>query len=293
MCDEGYTQSPIAIGTKGGWINDPYINRAVTADIPPLTGTFYDERNTPFRFNITNNNHTVKVQLIGGEKLYLEGGRLQDRYYLDHLSFTWGATNDEGSEHAYGYGRHAMEAQWALINEEYSNYEEAAGRYWGVMKIGRVMKLAEEDNPSLAPIVAALASVRQPGQTASPEEPIIYNNLFSDAVDDYYSYNGSLTTPPCSEPVEWLVYFFQEGVSKSQLAEFRKLQTTNGPMVNNFRQLRRKLDRGLVLHPSCTHGPCDSRSGTGRQHGGGRRAATQSGRHGASRTHGAARRSKH
>ncbi|XP_049772001.1 carbonic anhydrase 6-like [Schistocerca cancellata] len=138
-----------------------------------------------------------------------------------------------------------MEAQWALVNQEYPNYEEAEDGYWGVLKIGRVMMLAEEDNPSLAPIVAALPSVRQPGQTAFPEEPIIYNNLFSDAVDDYYAYNGSSTTPPCSEPVEWLVYFFQEGISKSQLAEFRKLQTTNGPMVNNYRQLQKRLDRGI------------------------------------------------
>ncbi|XP_049855013.1 carbonic anhydrase 13-like [Schistocerca gregaria] len=290
-CDDGYSQSPIAIWTKDRRSQNSDFNDAYTADIPSLTGTFYDERNTPFLFNITNNNHTVKVQLIGGEKLYLEGGRLQDRYYLDHLSFTWGATDNEGSEHANSYLRYAMEAQWTLLTEE---YKESPDHYsGGIMKIGRVMMLAEEDNPSLAPIVAALPSVRQPGQTASPEEPIIYNNLFSDAIDDYYTYNGSLTTPPCSEPVVWLVYFLQEGVSKSQLAEFRKLQTTNGPMVNNFRQVHKKMDRGLVFHPSCTHRPCNSSSGTGRQRDGGRRAATQSGRHGVSKSHGAARRSQH
>jgi carbonic anhydrase len=39
---------------------------------------------------------------------------------------------------------------------------------------------------------------------------------------DYYRFNGSLTTPPCSEGVRWLVMKHPVTVSKAQVAQFSK-----------------------------------------------------------------------
>lgn len=47
----------------------------------------------------------------------------------------------------------------------------------------------------------------------------------------YYAYNGSLTTPPCSEDVRWQVLKTTSEVSKQQLAAFRKLYPMNARPV--------------------------------------------------------------
>jgi carbonic anhydrase len=39
---------------------------------------------------------------------------------------------------------------------------------------------------------------------------------------DYYRFNGSLTTPPCSEGVWWLVMKHPVSVSKAQVGQFSK-----------------------------------------------------------------------
>jgi len=57
---------------------------------------------------------------------------------------------------------------------------------------------------------------------------------------DYYSFKGSLTTPPCSEGVQWFVLSDSETLSKEQVEKFRKamghpnnrpLQAINGRKI--------------------------------------------------------------
>ena len=57
---------------------------------------------------------------------------------------------------------------------------------------------------------------------------------------DYYNFEGSLTTPPCTEGVNWIVFKNQETVSKEQVEKFtqtlgfennRPIQETNGRKI--------------------------------------------------------------
>ena len=57
---------------------------------------------------------------------------------------------------------------------------------------------------------------------------------------DYYNFEGSLTTPPCTEGVNWIVFKNQETVSKEQVETFtqtlgfknnRPIQDTNGRQI--------------------------------------------------------------
>ncbi len=54
----------------------------------------------------------------------------------------------------------------------------------------------------------------------------------------FYNYSGSLTTPPCSEPVNWVVMEELQEASKEQIAKFKELlgaEKTNRPVmpINN------------------------------------------------------------
>ena len=60
------------------------------------------------------------------------------------------------------------------------------------------------------------------------------------AKHDYYRFSGSLTTPPCSEGVTWIVFKQPEQASKAQLKQFeaafhhgnaRPTQPLNGRLI--------------------------------------------------------------
>lgn len=40
---------------------------------------------------------------------------------------------------------------------------------------------------------------------------------------DYYRFSGSLTTPPCSEGVNWLVLKTYDHIGKEQVEQFRRV----------------------------------------------------------------------
>ena len=59
----------------------------------------------------------------------------------------------------------------------------------------------------------------------------------------YYHYEGSLTTPPCSETVDWLVLAHRIEVAEEDIARFAKLYPMNARPVQ-------KLDRRFILSSS-------------------------------------------
>jgi carbonic anhydrase len=75
---------------------------------------------------------------------------------------------------------------------------------------------------------------------AIPADPAIDPNYLLPAQRKYYHYEGSLTTPPCSETVDWIVLARPIEVDETDIARFAKLYPMNARPVQ-------KRDRRFIL----------------------------------------------
>jgi carbonic anhydrase len=64
-------------------------------------------------------------------------------------------------------------------------------------------------------------------------------DLLPDNTVHYYHYVGSLTTPPCSENVQWYLLKTPQTASKSQIDAFRKYY------INNERPVQKVYNRKI------------------------------------------------
>ena len=99
-------------------------------------------------------------------------------------------------------------------------HQNASGRL-GV--IG-VLMVTGDANPAFAKVVASMPSAEGPPVKA---EPGIDPNGLLPAKRGCYRYEGSLTTPPCSESVDWMLLTDPIQVAEADVAAFAKLYAMN------------------------------------------------------------------
>lgn len=63
---------------------------------------------------------------------------------------------------------------------------------------------------------------------------------------DYITYQGSLTTPPCTESVIWIISPYPSYISVEQIVKFRKISEATG-MENNYRPVQWVGNRTIYL----------------------------------------------
>jgi carbonic anhydrase len=167
-------------------------------------------------FTLINNGHTIMATPKFGGTLRLDG----DTYTLAQFHF------HTLSEHTVEGNRGVMELH-AVFTDANGNNAVIGMLY----KIGR---------PNL--FVQQLIGAGLPKLTTSA--PVTINRLsLGDAFTDtsrYYTYAGSLTTPPCSENVKWVVLKQWAELSPEQLEAFRTI------LGDDFRPVQRRNQR-LVL----------------------------------------------
>jgi len=90
----------------------------------------------------------------------------------------------------------------------------------GNLAVVAVMFSIGAENAGLAKIWAEMP--RQAGEKLSLKSKVHVDDIIP-ATRDYYRFNGSLTTPPCSEGVRWLVLKAAATASKAQIDAFSKV----------------------------------------------------------------------
>eukprot|EP00092_Neocalanus_flemingeri_P105622 GFUD01135414.1.p1 GENE.GFUD01135414.1~~GFUD01135414.1.p1 ORF type:complete len:329 (-),score=90.11 GFUD01135414.1:93-1079(-) len=164
------------------------------------------------------------------------------RYQLIQAHWHWGVNNSVGSEHVVEGTRYPMEIHMVHYNEKYLNKDEAFQHPDGVAVNTFLYKLSQDDNPGLSKLMTFIKQM--PDLTVDHpidvKAEVKFEDLFPLHMDHrYFYYNGSFTTPPCSQVVSWTVFNTTETISQAQLDIFRTLKNKDGKLLGSiFRPLQ-------------------------------------------------------
>lgn len=241
----GRDQSPVDLVTSSMVLVDK-------TTVDPIRIFGYDEEGfQQEKWRLENNGHSAEVERVktNHEKdKYMTGGPLKKdgKYNLLQFHFHWGNTSQQGSEHTVDGREFPMEMH---IVHKFSKpaTEEVDPEYLAVL--GFLFEVSEKDNAMLLPITDLLKKITNwDGETEFEEEFPNLAGLVKDAIDgDFFSYKGSLTTPPCSPIVRWIVFKNTIKISEAQLGKFRTLWNRhNMKLLSNHRPVQplkeRKVD---------------------------------------------------
>jgi carbonic anhydrase len=177
------------------------ITATVKSQLPPLKISWGKTADT-----IVNNGHTIQLNFAEGSTLKLG----DTTYKLLQVHF------HRPSEHLVGGKNFPMEAHFV---------HRADG---GGLAVVGVLLTEGKPNATFAKIIATMPT--KEGPPVKADAGINPNGLLP-AKLSYYRYPGSLTTPPCSEVVEWLVLTTPLPVAVSDVAAFAKLYPMNARPV--------------------------------------------------------------
>lgn len=183
LCKEGKNQSPVDISEES----------TVKACLYPIEVNY--SKGASY---VLNNGHTIKVVVKGKENYVLIDGK---KFYLKQFHF------HAPSEHTVNGEHYPFEAHFVNVDKE-----------GNIAVLGVFFKVGAP-NPEIEKVWYAMPS--QVGQKRKLKHTVNIGDLLPDN-RDYYRYSGSLTTPPCTEGVRWIVFKEPLEISQEQLDRFQK-----------------------------------------------------------------------
>ncbi|XP_053654446.2 carbonic anhydrase 2 [Cherax quadricarinatus] len=192
----------------------------------------------PSSMTIRNTGHTAEVTLQQTLMPTLMGGDLLAPYTFAQFHFHWGSPSTLGSEHTIDGKRYAAELHVVHYKTAYGNVSAASSYSDGLTVLAMLIQIGEDDNLRLQSVIDGLATIHEAG-TTNHIVPFPLRELLPENVENFYSYLGSLTIPPCSEAVIWTIFKEPITMSMNQMSQFFKLLTEeNTPLVDTFRPLQ-------------------------------------------------------
>ncbi len=203
--------SPEFAACKEGKRQSPVdITGVVTADLEDIS---FDYKASPLK--IINNGHTIQVNYAKGSSITIGGKK------YDLLQFHFHSP----SEHTVNGKHYDMVAH--LVHKSND----------GQLAVVAVFMKKAGQNDFIRTLWSNLPSEEGHEKTVSSVKINVKDLL--PANKSYYSYHGSLTTPPCSETVSWYILKTPVEVSGSQVSTFtslfkkdiRPVQALNGRVI--------------------------------------------------------------
>jgi len=186
-----------------------------------LVSTNMDARNTPdinwtpaSSAIVADSGHTIVVSVEDAGGLTLGG----TDYTLAQFHF------HAGSEHTIDGAQYPLEVHFVHVSDD-----------GGLAVVGVMF----ENGDANAPLAGIWANLPE-SEAETGLEGMLDPNAFLPGEDDVWRYEGSLTTPPCSEGVAWTVFQTPLTASSEQLAAFTARYDNNYRPVQplNARSLR-------------------------------------------------------
>jgi carbonic anhydrase len=182
LCRDGKNQSPIDLVAD------------FKVGLPELV---FEYHGTPLRE--THNGHTIMLTVAGGN--FLDVPEKSWRYELQQGHF------HSPSEHTVGGQTYPMEIHLVHLAED------------GQIAVVGVMVEEGEENPMLNRIWSFMPE--QVGE--STQSPLtVFEAGVLPPTRNYFTYDGSLTTPPCTEGIQWFVLRDPLSASAGQIARFKE-----------------------------------------------------------------------
>lgn len=150
------------------------------------------------------------------------------RYRLDQFHCHWGRTNNTGSEHTVDNHSYSAEMHFVHYNmDKYHTLSKAARHPDGLVVLSVFIDAQDDhhNHAELEKICTHLKSVQLKGEHSIIKQAVRIENLLP-SNRSYWSYQGSLTTPPYLESVTWFILKQPIKCNSSQIQRFRTIKST-------------------------------------------------------------------
>ena len=237
VCDAGNEPSPVDITTS---------NVVVDSSLPNLQLNAWD---VSYSGIFENTGHNVQFNPIpfGAATTINQFAT----YNVRQLHMHWGRRTGEGSEHRMNSEQAEMEIHFVHYKNNVANSTERD--YITVVAVlGDVVDGAAISGPMAALDVAQIQSNTSSGSSVSG---VVFDQLLPNN-RDYYYYKGSLTTPLCSETVQWFVLKERITVPSAYLKQLREVEESDGDILEfNFRAVQSLGDRVVMTASQAINKP--------------------------------------